>query len=222
MGNELKVLGLAFYFTPWDKGAVKSEEKEKVVKSPAVHRMVEPVGMKSVMDRYSNMKDEQQQQSVNANSEVKFWQGEASSLRQQLQSLKDHHRQLMGQELSSLSVKDLQILENKLELSLRSIRTKKEQIFMDEIKELNQKGNHIHQENLELYKKVKCLHEENMELHKVYGRRGLNGRALISSHVMNDASTTENGEAPVQHELSPPKQQSQKPQAEAPELGLQL
>ncbi|KAJ8440096.1 hypothetical protein Cgig2_025295 [Carnegiea gigantea] len=49
-------------------------------------------------------------------------------------------RQIMGEQLSGLGVKDLQKLENQLHISLRGVRTKK--------------GTSIHQENMELYKKV--------------------------------------------------------------------
>ncbi|KAK8692401.1 hypothetical protein V6N13_075861 [Hibiscus sabdariffa] len=46
---------------------------------------------------------------------------------------------MMGEELTGLTVKDLQNLESQLEMSLRGVRMKK--------------GNLIHQENVELYKK---------------------------------------------------------------------
>ncbi|MCL7030920.1 hypothetical protein MKW94_004104 [Papaver nudicaule] len=55
-------------------------------------------------------------------------------------------RQLMGQELSSLSAKELQNLENQLEMSLR--------------------GNLLHQENMELFRKEHHIRQENMELLK--------------------------------------------------------
>ncbi|XP_004516602.1 agamous-like MADS-box protein AGL17 [Cicer arietinum] len=108
--------------------------------------------MKSVIERYNICKEDQQV--TDPESEVKFWQREADILRQELQNLQENHRQLMGEQLYGLSIRNLQDLENQLELSLQGVRMKKEKILTDEIQELNRKGNIIHQENVELYKKV--------------------------------------------------------------------
>ncbi|XP_047327400.1 MADS-box transcription factor 27-like [Impatiens glandulifera] len=119
--------------------------------------------MKANIERYNKMKEDDQQLTTQT-SEAKFWQREASMLRQQLEILQQSHRQMMGEELSGISVRDLQNLENQLETSLRCVRNRKEKFMLDEIQELNRKVNIIHQENLEQYKKVNLIYREYMEL----------------------------------------------------------
>jgi hypothetical protein len=121
--------------------------------------------MKSVIDRYNKSKIEQQQL-LNPASEVKFWQREAAVLRQELHALQENHRQMMGEQLNGLSVNELNSLENQIEISLRGIRMRKEQLLTQEIQELSQKRNLIHQENLDLSRKVQRIHQENVELYK--------------------------------------------------------
>ncbi|CAK9181406.1 unnamed protein product [Ilex paraguariensis] len=146
--------------------------------------------MKSVIERYNKSKEEHQQL-ANPTSEVKLWQKEAAMLRQQLQNLQENHRQIKGEELSGLSVKDLQNLENQLEMSLRGVRMKK--------------GNLIHQENVELYKKV-------------YGRRDVN-EANRNAQLTNGLSIGEDPHVPVHLQLCQPQQQNQETQARTTKLG---
>ncbi|XP_020422835.1 MADS-box transcription factor 23 isoform X4 [Prunus persica] len=163
--------------------------------------------IKSVIERYNKAKEEHHQFG-NPTSEIKLWQREAAMLRQQLQNLQENHRQMMGEELSGLSVKDLQNLENQLEMSIRGVRMKKDQLLMDEIQELNRKGNLIHQENVELYKKV-------------YGTRDVNG-ANRNPLLTNGLGIGEDSHGPVQLQLSQPQQQNCETTARATKLGLQL
>nr|CAD1826688.1 unnamed protein product [Ananas comosus var. bracteatus] len=173
--------------------------------------------LKSVIERYHKTKEESCLV-MNAISEVKFWRGEAGSLRQQLHNLQESHRQLLGEELSGLGVKDLQVLENQLEMSLRGVRVQKDQILANQIQELNRKGNIIHQENMELYKEVNIMCQENMELHrKVHETSGENddNRGTVVSYTFH---MTEYTNAPLYLELSQPQQQADGVQSGAPNL----
>ncbi|CAI0464085.1 unnamed protein product [Linum tenue] len=164
--------------------------------------------MKSVIERYNKTKEEHNQMG-NPTSEVKFWQREAAMLRQQLQSLQENHRQMMGEELSGLSIKDLQNLENQLEMSLRGVRMKKDQILMDEVQELNRKGSLIHHENVELYKKV-------------YGTRDANG-SNRNSLLINGLTIQDDSHVPVHLQLSQPQDEDRELTPPRPtKLGLQL
>ncbi|XP_059460311.1 agamous-like MADS-box protein AGL16 isoform X3 [Corylus avellana] len=116
-----------------------------------------------------------------------------------------HNRQMMGEELSGLSVKDLQNLENQLEMSLRGVRMKKDQILMDEIEELNRKGQQIHQDNVELYKKV-------------YGTRDVNG-ANQTSLLLDGLGIGEDSHPPIHLQLSQPQQQNYETPTRATKLG---
>ncbi|XP_038898971.1 MADS-box transcription factor 23-like isoform X1 [Benincasa hispida] len=177
--------------------------------------------MKTLIERYNKTKDEHHQLGIST-SEVKYWQREAATLRQQLQSLHENHRQMMGEELTGLSVKDLQNLENQLEISLHGVRMKKDQILVDEIQELTRKGNFIHQNNMELYEKVTLIRQENQELHKkVYGTKDANG-AHISS-LTNGLGVGEDAGIPINLQLSQPQQQDNEAPERATKLGrLQL
>ncbi|KAG7031760.1 MADS-box transcription factor 27, partial [Cucurbita argyrosperma subsp. argyrosperma] len=156
--------------------------------------------MKTLIERYHKTKEEHHQLGVST-SEVKYWQREAAMLRQQLQSLQENHRQMMGEELTGLSVKDLQNLENQLEISLRGVRMKK--------------GNLIHQGNMELYKKVNLIRQENLELYqKVYGTKDAKG----ASSLTNGLGVGEDAGIPISLQLSQPQQQN----LEAPEKATKL
>ncbi|KAG4398565.1 hypothetical protein AAZX31_08G063600 [Glycine max] len=119
--------------------------------------------MKSVIERYNKVKEDHQQL-INPASEVKR---EVASLRQQVQYMQECHRQMMGQELSGLGIEELGNLEKRLEMSLKGVRMKKDQILIDEVKELHQKGSLAHQENVELNRKINLIRKENEELQKV-------------------------------------------------------
>ncbi|XP_056163247.1 MADS-box transcription factor 23-like isoform X1 [Syzygium oleosum] len=115
--------------------------------------------MDSVIERYNNLKREVKPELDQPPIDAKVLEEEIANLNRQLQGLQEYHRQLMGEDLSGLSVKDIQNFENQLEMSLSTIRLQKEQIMTDQINELHHKRNLIHQENIELQEKCQIYRE---------------------------------------------------------------
>ncbi|XP_047976895.1 MADS-box transcription factor 23-like isoform X2 [Salvia hispanica] len=169
--------------------------------------------MKSIIERYNKVKEEHYNL-MNPTSEIKVWQREAENLRQQLQYLQESHRKLLGEELAGLNIRDLQNLENQLETSLKGVRVKK--------------GNAIHQENMELYKKMNIIVKENEELRKkVYGPGSTSEENRVPHntseenrvpHKINDGYSF----IPINLELSHPQKQTNGAPKDAMNLGLQL
>ncbi|KAL8554875.1 hypothetical protein ACS0TY_002882 [Phlomoides rotata] len=163
--------------------------------------------MNSVIERYNKVKEEHCQEMMNSASEIKFWQREAASLRQQLQYMQECHRQLLGEELSGLSIKDLQNLESQLEKSMKGVRMKKEQVLKEEIKELHVKGNFIQQENIELHKKIDRIRQENAGLQKkVNGPGGISEENRLC-HIGHGTNNVYDIHAPTNLQLSQPQYQ---------------
>ncbi|KAJ0252067.1 hypothetical protein HA466_0129250 [Hirschfeldia incana] len=159
--------------------------------------------MKSVIERYNEAKSETNSE-INPAAEIKFWQKEAAILKRQLHNLQENHRQMMGEELSGLNVEDLQKLENQLELSLRDVRMKKDQMLLEEIQELNREGSLLHQDNLDLQKKINLMEQQNMELHKRVSE--VEGSAEKASLLTNGLGTRDNSREHVHLQLSQPLQ----------------
>ncbi|XP_057419978.1 MADS-box transcription factor 23-like [Lotus japonicus] len=175
--------------------------------------------MESIIEHYNKLKEDHPQLMSFA-SEIKFWQREAASLRQQLQHLLECHRQLMGQEVSGLGFNELRHLENQLEISLKNIRMRKGQIFSDDIKDLHQKGSLSHQENEELYKKIDLINKENAELRKVIeARHGEEENAPSINHsytISNGSDILE----PISLQLRQLQPQYNEPATKTMNLGL--
>ncbi|XP_024538442.1 agamous-like MADS-box protein AGL11 isoform X2 [Selaginella moellendorffii] len=83
-----------------------------------------------------------------------YFSREVIRLKQQLERSQQTQRHLLGDDLAHLALKDLQSLEQQLELGLNRIRSRKcalsmhqEQVFLDEIEDLRRRELQLHKEN---------------------------------------------------------------------------
>ncbi|KAH9297137.1 hypothetical protein KI387_028819, partial [Taxus chinensis] len=94
------------------------------------------------IDRYkkSCSKERKREESLDLNT--KHWEIEVNKLRQQIDMIKNQKRNLEGENISLLSIKDLKHLEILLERSLLNVRSKKEELLRQEIEAI-QKREHV-------------------------------------------------------------------------------
>nr|ASZ79959.1 MADS25 [Bambusa multiplex] len=159
--------------------------------------------MKSIIERYQEARDLEHCRLLNPVSEAKIWQREVTTLRQQVQNLQHNNRQLLGEELSSLNIRDLQFLQSQVEMSLHSVRKRKEHLLAEEIQELNHKGFLVHKENIELQKKFSIAYQHNIELQrKLSGVMTSSEQATGSSKAPGESTTRCSGaREPIDLEL---------------------
>ncbi|RZC58453.1 hypothetical protein C5167_005745 [Papaver somniferum] len=82
------------------------------------------------------------------------WSLEHAKLKAKVEVLQRTQRHMMGEDLESFNVKELQNLEHQLDTSLKHIRSKKNQLLYASISELQRKEKALQEQNTILGKKV--------------------------------------------------------------------
>ncbi|XP_077252264.1 agamous-like MADS-box protein MADS1 [Tasmannia lanceolata] len=110
--------------------------------------------VKTTIEKYKKASaDTSNSRSVSeANSQ--YYQQEAKKLRQEIENLQNSNRQLMGESLSSMTVKDLKSLENRLEKGISRIRSKKNELLFAEIEYTQKREIELQNDNLYLRAKI--------------------------------------------------------------------
>lgn len=103
-------------------------------------------------ERYSFA--ERQLQVANEPESPVDWCLEHNRLKARIELLERNHRHYIGEEIDSMSQKDLQNLEQQLDTALKSIRNRKNQLLYDSISELQRKEKAIQEQNSMLAKKI--------------------------------------------------------------------
>ncbi|KAH7686309.1 MADS-box transcription factor plant protein [Dioscorea alata] len=87
-------------------------------------------------------------------ADSQYYQQEASKLRQQITNLQNSNRNLMGEALSTMSLRDLKQLENRLEKGISKIRTKKNELLYAEIEYMQKREIELQNDNMYLRNKI--------------------------------------------------------------------
>ncbi|XP_065882011.1 agamous-like MADS-box protein AGL11 isoform X2 [Euphorbia lathyris] len=110
--------------------------------------------IKSTIDRYKKACSDSSNTSSITEINAQYYQQESAKLRQQIQMLQNSNRHLMGDSLSSLTVKELKQLENRLERGITRIRSKKHELLLAEIEYLQKREIELENESVCLRTKM--------------------------------------------------------------------
>nr|CAX65662.1 GSQUA3 protein [Gerbera hybrid cultivar] len=115
--------------------------------------------MESILERYERY-SYTERQLVSADTAPRSWTLEYNKLKSRAELLQRNHRHYMGEDIESLSLKEIQNLEQQLDTGLKNIRSRKNQLLHESISELQKKGKAIQEQNTTLTKKIKEKEKE--------------------------------------------------------------
>ncbi|XP_008811038.2 truncated transcription factor CAULIFLOWER A-like [Phoenix dactylifera] len=111
-------------------------------------------GMENILERYQRY-SYAEKALVEADPESEGrWRHDYGELRYKAEALQKSQRHLMGEQLESLTFKELQQLELQLDNALRHIRSRRNQLLFDSIAELQRKAKTLHEHNSILEKRL--------------------------------------------------------------------
>ncbi|KAK7386650.1 hypothetical protein VNO78_26984 [Psophocarpus tetragonolobus] len=111
--------------------------------------------MEKILERYERYAYAERQLVANDSESQGNWTIEYTRLKAKIDLLQRNHRHYMGEDLGTMSLKELQSLEQQLDTALKQIRTRRNQLMYESISELQKKEKVIQEQNNMLAKKIK-------------------------------------------------------------------
>ncbi|KAG6485143.1 agamous-like MADS-box protein MADS1 isoform X2 [Zingiber officinale] len=118
--------------------------------------------VKATIERYKKACNETTNNGFVSEANAQYYQQETSKLRQQINSILSTNRNLMGESLDSMSIRDLKQLESRLEKGIIKIRSKKNDLLFAEIEYMQRREMELQNDNMFLRNKI----AENERVHQ--------------------------------------------------------
>ncbi|KAG2408992.1 Floral homeotic protein [Vigna angularis] len=134
--------------------------------------------MEKILERYERY--------AYAERQLGNWTIEYTRLKAKIDLLQRNHRHYMGEDLGSMSLKELQSLEQQLDTALKQIRTRRNQLMYESISELQKKEKVIQEQNNMLAKKIK--EKEKVAAQQAqwdHPNHGVNASFLLPQPLLN-------------------------------------
>ncbi|XP_059669450.1 floral homeotic protein AGAMOUS isoform X3 [Cornus florida] len=156
--------------------------------------------VKGTIDRYKKACSDSSNTGSISEANAQFYQQEASKLRAQISNLQNSNRNMLGESLSTLTLRDLKNLEGRLERGISRIRSKKNELLFAEVEYMQKREVDLHNSNQYLRAKI----AENERAHQQLNlMRGGSDYQLVPTQPMDARNYLQfNGLQPNDHHYS--------------------
>ncbi|XVF25572.1 hypothetical protein REPUB_Repub13aG0223500 [Reevesia pubescens] len=110
--------------------------------------------VKATIERYKKASSDSSNTGSVSEVNAQFYQQEADKLRTLIRNLQNSNRNMLGESLGSLPMKDLKSLETRLEKGISRIRSKKNELLFAEIEYMQKREIDLHNNNQLLRAKI--------------------------------------------------------------------
>nr|ALM95507.1 AGAMOUS1-like protein [Nigella damascena] len=119
--------------------------------------------VKKTIERYKKASADTSNTGSVSEANAQYYQQEAGKLKNQIAALQNHNRNLLGESLSSLSIRELKGLEKKIETGISKIRSKKNELLFAEIEYMQKREIDLQNDNM--YLRAKIAENERTQQH---------------------------------------------------------
>ncbi|XWS30870.1 hypothetical protein CRYUN_Cryun23aG0028000 [Craigia yunnanensis] len=144
--------------------------------------------MERTLERYERKSYAERQLLPTESESQANWSLECPKLMSTIEALQRNLRHFLGEELDPLSLRDLQLLEQQIDNSLKRIRTRKNKLMHESISELQKKEKTLQDQNNMLTKKLKEKEKTSTE-HAQFGQQNLAQNSPLSIQPPPQPST---------------------------------
>nr|QDF44721.1 AG2 [Cymbidium goeringii]QDF44724.1 AG2 [Cymbidium faberi] len=110
--------------------------------------------VKATIEKYKKACSDNSNSGTISETNAQYYMQEASKLRQQITNLQNSNRNLMGEALTTMSLRDLKQLETRLEKGINKIRSKKNELLYAEIEYMQKREMELQNDNMYLRNKI--------------------------------------------------------------------
>eukprot|EP00262_Sarcandra_glabra_P004276 TRINITY_DN1523_c0_g1_i1.p1 TRINITY_DN1523_c0_g1~~TRINITY_DN1523_c0_g1_i1.p1 ORF type:complete len:221 (-),score=51.85 TRINITY_DN1523_c0_g1_i1:260-922(-) len=119
--------------------------------------------MPKTIDRYQKSSKDVTVNNKAIEQTMQHWKYEAGNMAKKIELLEASKRKLMGEDLGSCSIEEMQSIENQLERSLSNIRGRKNQLIKEQIEQLKENVQILSEENAILSKKCEVVQQQQQQ-----------------------------------------------------------